>query len=270
MKTDSLFFNLFAKFPQTFFELIGEDPQLSQVYHFDAVEVKQTSFRIDGVFLPLDEEHPIHFTEVQFWDDEEFYKRLISEIILYLYKSPLPNDWRATVIFPSPTVEPDPPQRYLEFFSSGRIQVLYLNDLGDEEDSLGIGAAKLVVAPEEQAGTQARRLVELAEQRIEDPSLRRDYIEFIETILIYKFPQKSFEEIGAMLGVKDIKQTRAYQEACQEGIEIGEQRGIEMGEQRGIKQVACNMLEAGVELSQIAQFTGLSLEQIQHLQSELT
>ncbi len=108
--------------------------------------------------------------------------------------------------------------------------MIYLDELTDAEDSLGVGAVKLVVTAESQAGLQARRLVEQAQEQIRDPSLRREYIEFIEMILVYKLPQKSFEEIAAMLGVKDIKQTRAYQEACQEGIEIGEQRGIEIGE----------------------------------------
>jgi predicted transposase/invertase (TIGR01784 family) len=258
VKTDSLFFTLFARFPETFFELIGEDPQLSQTYHFDSVEVKQLAFRIDGVFLPLDQEHPIHFTEVQFWEEDDFYTRLISEIILYLYKSSLSNDWRATVIFPCHDVEPALPQRYQEFFTSGRIQVIYLDELTDAEESLGVGAVKLVVAEESQAGLKARRLVEQAQVRIEDPNLRREYIEFIETILIYKLPQKSFKEIAAMLGVKDIKQTRAYQEVYQEA----HQEGVE----KGIEQVAGNLLQMGMSLEQVSQATGLRIDQVQQLQ----
>ena len=49
----------------------------------------------------------------------------------------------------------------------------------------------------------------------------------------------------------------------------GKQEGELLGEQRGKQQVALNMLRGGIPISQIAQFTGLSLEQIQQLQSEL-
>jgi len=55
----------------------------------------------------------------------------------------------------------------------------------------------------------------------------------------------------------------------QEGELLGEQRGELRGELRGKQQVALNMLRGGIPISQIAQFTGLSLQQIQQLQSEL-
>ncbi|MBD2363563.1 DUF2887 domain-containing protein [Anabaena minutissima FACHB-250] len=52
MKTDSIFYQLFAEFPSIFFELIGYSPDHAQGYQFRSVEIKQTAFRIDGVFLP--------------------------------------------------------------------------------------------------------------------------------------------------------------------------------------------------------------------------
>ncbi len=51
MKTDSLFYLLFQLTPPLFFDLIGV-PDQGQGYRFDAVEVKEVAFRIDGVFLP--------------------------------------------------------------------------------------------------------------------------------------------------------------------------------------------------------------------------
>jgi predicted transposase YdaD len=38
----------------------------------------------------------------------------------------------------------------------------------------------------------------------------------IETVFVYKFPQLNFQEIGEMLGLGDLKQTRADREAQQE------------------------------------------------------
>ena len=71
MKTDSIFFRLFAVYPASFFELLGLPAEEARAYRFDSVEVKQTAFRIDGVFLPLgeDSEHPVIFAEIQFQSD---------------------------------------------------------------------------------------------------------------------------------------------------------------------------------------------------------
>jgi predicted transposase YdaD len=46
-------------------------------------------------------------------------------------------------------------------------------------------------------------------------------IELIETIVVYKFPQLSREEIERMLGLSELKETKVYQEALQEGEQTG-------------------------------------------------
>ncbi|WP_441338662.1 DUF2887 domain-containing protein [Microcystis sp. M59BS1] len=52
MKTDTIFYQLFQSFPSIFFELIQLPINEANNYRFDSVEVKQLSFRLDGVFLP--------------------------------------------------------------------------------------------------------------------------------------------------------------------------------------------------------------------------
>ncbi len=101
MKTDSIFYRLFQEFPNIFFELIGNSPETAKGYQFSSVEVKQTSFRIDGVFLPETEELPVYFVEVQFQKDPEIYLRLFTEINLYLRQNQPENDWVAVVIYPT-------------------------------------------------------------------------------------------------------------------------------------------------------------------------
>ncbi len=78
MKTDHIFYKIFKELPKTFFELWGESPAQANNYRFDSVELKQTYFRIDGVFLPDDTEKPVYFTEVQFQKDPKIYLRLFS------------------------------------------------------------------------------------------------------------------------------------------------------------------------------------------------
>jgi predicted transposase YdaD len=52
MKTDSLFYRLFHTLPHLLFELIEQPPDQATHYRFASVELKQTAFRLDGVFLP--------------------------------------------------------------------------------------------------------------------------------------------------------------------------------------------------------------------------
>ncbi|PSO49450.1 MAG: hypothetical protein BRC33_06865 [Cyanobacteria bacterium SW_9_44_58] len=59
MKTDSLFYRLFQNFPSLLFELIDVSVANSEGYQFRSVEIKQTAFRIDGLFAPP-QEHQQH------------------------------------------------------------------------------------------------------------------------------------------------------------------------------------------------------------------
>ena len=68
MKIDSIFYQIFLVALSIFFELAGQPSRTGDRYEFKSVEIKQTSFRIDGVFLPSDRAsgHPVYFGEVQF------------------------------------------------------------------------------------------------------------------------------------------------------------------------------------------------------------
>ncbi|ACB53624.1 CHP1784-containing protein [Crocosphaera subtropica ATCC 51142] len=107
MKTDTIFYRLFQSFPSIFFELIQFPATEANSYCFDSVEIKQLSFRIDGVFLPKNNNlnTPIYFCKVQFQKDDNFYGRFFAEIFLYLSKTNLTNDWRGVIIYPNRQVE---------------------------------------------------------------------------------------------------------------------------------------------------------------------
>ncbi len=59
------------------------------------------------------------------------------------------------------------------------------------------------------------RTVLIFTQRRFDPGLPLHYQ---ETVLVYKFPSLTTQEIEAMLGLGELKQTRVYQEAQQDAI----------------------------------------------------
>lgn len=75
MQTDKIFYNLFQAFPSIFFAIIGKTNVNASIYEFVSVEIKETAFRIDGVFIPKNEsaEQPLYFVEVQFQLDANFY-----------------------------------------------------------------------------------------------------------------------------------------------------------------------------------------------------
>jgi predicted transposase YdaD len=52
VKRDSIYYQIFKRFPSLLFELIDFEHQQAQNYRFESVAVKETGFRIDGVFLP--------------------------------------------------------------------------------------------------------------------------------------------------------------------------------------------------------------------------
>ncbi len=52
MRRDAIFYQLFKRCPDLFFTLLDSPPASIQGYRFESVEVKEPTFRIDGVFLP--------------------------------------------------------------------------------------------------------------------------------------------------------------------------------------------------------------------------
>jgi predicted transposase YdaD len=53
VKTDPIFYRLYQDVPSAFFELIGRSADEAIAYEFRSVKIKQTAFRIDGVFIPV-------------------------------------------------------------------------------------------------------------------------------------------------------------------------------------------------------------------------
>ncbi|MGI2903124.1 Rpn family recombination-promoting nuclease/putative transposase [Tolypothrix sp. VBCCA 56010] len=116
---------------------------------------------------------------------------------------------------------------------------------------------------EETAPQLARRLIDQAKQQLTDEVSKRDLINLIETIIVYKLPKKSREEIEAMLGLSELKQTKVYQEALEEGLIQGKQQGLEQGKQQSKLETIPRMVEFGLSLDAIAQLLDLPLEVVQ-------
>jgi predicted transposase YdaD len=104
---------------------------------------------------------------------------------------------------------------------------------------------------------------------------------FWQDLKTYEEQQKmpyitSVEEIGYERGFKEGEQRgqqRGREEGEQRGREEGEQRGREEGEQRGREEerrsLALKLIRRGIPLEEIAEDTELSLEELQHLQTQV-
>ncbi|MEC4804630.1 MAG: Rpn family recombination-promoting nuclease/putative transposase [Jaaginema sp. PMC 1079.18] len=258
MKTDTLFYEIFQNFPRIFFELIDCDPELANEYQFVSQEFKQVAFRVDGLCVPLDanSHRPFYLIEVQFQSDETFYYRLLGELFLYLkqYNSSLP--WQVVVIYPTRSCERIPSEQIMGILSLDWVTRIYLDELDEEANSrLGVGIVKLIVESEAEAVTQARRLIVLTKEQLRDRDSQNALIDLIETIIIYKLPQKSWEEIKAMLGLDELKNTRVYQD--------GRAEGRQEGRQEAKTEMIIAFFQQGLSISQIAKAAKLSVAEVQ-------
>jgi predicted transposase/invertase (TIGR01784 family) len=236
MRRDTIFYQLFVQSPGLLFDLIPNPPTNAQEYIFDAIEVKETSFRMDGVFIPPDRSGIIYFAEVQFQRDELLYERMLSEISIYAYRHRDSfADWRAVAIYPSRRMEQSNLSIAIEMLNSGRITPIYLDELQTGRVlPIGLSLMVLTTLEGDQAKSEAICLIERAQGD-------RDIIDIISTIMVYKFSNLSRDEVDTMLGI-ELQQTRVYQEAKAEGRNEGEVIGLERGRNEGEQALVLKLL----------------------------
>jgi predicted transposase/invertase (TIGR01784 family) len=249
MRRDSIFYKIFQLRNTFLFELLSEPPEQAEGYRFDSREVKETSFRIDGVFVPPDAKGIVYFCEVQFQKDEYLYERMMAEIHLYIRSHRHEFfDWRAVVIYPSKDTEQSQLEVVADNLASGKITRIYLEDLADRDLPISSALAVLTIREGEAA-------IEAARQTIARAGDDRAIIDLVSTIIVYKFTQLTRDEVERMLGV-ELSQTRVYQDAMAEG-EVKE----------GVKMV---MLQLNHRLGEIpmdlsVQISRFSLDKLEEL-----
>ncbi|GBD51396.1 Rpn family recombination-promoting nuclease/putative transposase [Microcystis aeruginosa NIES-298] len=274
MKTDTIFYQLFQSFPSIFFELIQLPINEANNYRFDSVEVKQLSFRLDGVFLPQNNnpQTPIYFCEVQFQEDEAFYQRFFTEIFLYLSKTDLTNDWRGVIVYPNPQVETNKVQRYRELLNCERVRRIYLNELENTpQTSIGLATVQLITLSKAKAIDSTRKLIQRVREELTPDQKPQELLQLIETILVYKLPLLNRREIETMFSLDELKQTQYFQdvreEARQEGRQEGREEGIEQGRLNKALEAVPRLLALGLSVEQVASALELEVKQVRAIQN---
>jgi predicted transposase/invertase (TIGR01784 family) len=222
MKTDTLFYRLCSDQPTLLFELIGDRSPRKGGYTFGSQEVKQLSFRIDGILNPplYATDLPIVFVEVQANRDQKkvLYHSFFAEIFLYLRDYQPTNDWMGVMIFTKRSLDPRLPRHFQDYANSPRFKRVYLDELEPATigQSIELSVLQLIGLEDEVAPGQARQLIERARSEATDAADQQRVIELVLATLVYKFPTLNREEIRQMLGLDELKQTRFYQEVKEE------------------------------------------------------
>ena len=134
-------------------------------------------------------------------------------------------------MFPSRIVEPQHLAPYENLLNSKRVKRVYLNEHPTSPDAPpGLGILQLVSAPEDKVKDLTRRLVHKAKDDLPDRELGRKVIELVEGLLIRRYPRLTRKEVRAMFQLESLRNTRAWQEVHQEGVDEGMEKGMEKGE----------------------------------------
>ena len=246
LKTDTLFYDLVRELPQLFFELIGKPETNSDIYTFTAQEVKDQSFRLDGLLSTVTgcEDEPLYLVEFQTYKDEELYERIFGQLFVYFrqYRPPNPQ-WYLIVIYDRRSHETLPHPRYQSLVEN-HLHRIYLKEL-PENDSLAIGIAKLFVETRNKTGSLAQKLMNKATEEIADENNQKKVLAFIQSIVVKKFPQLTPKEIQAMLNLdNDMENTAYYQSVKKETLLKAAKKLLDEGD--SIERVA-RVLELDVE-----------------------
>jgi predicted transposase/invertase (TIGR01784 family) len=283
MKSDSLFYKYFQLLPEALLLLAGEDISALQnvsEYRFQSIEVKDLSFRLDGVLAMADYQGTFYFVEVQYQKDKRLYRRILAEIMVFLYQQEPQGNWRMVVIFPKRSIDAGAPQDAQEYIATGRLKIVYLDELPREVISaFPLNLLQIVLAPAN--ANDVAEAVNAVLLREETTQRRDDVLHLVRGMIAAKLPTLTYEEIRAMIEptFTELEQTQYYkdlqamkeqmrQEGLQEGRQEGRQEGLQQGERRKQESTAKKLLVMGLSVEQVAEATELSIEEIHALQSK--
>jgi predicted transposase/invertase (TIGR01784 family) len=149
------------------------------------------------------------------------------------------SDWQAVIIYPSRAAEQSQVYPHRSLLNGEQVHRVYLNELGAiRELPIAVAALVLTIVEEGEAPEAARELLTRTEQEALTPIQRRDIIDTVTSIMVYKFANLSRSEIQAMLGLNLSEEPRAIREAKEAGREEGREAGREEGREAGREEEA--------------------------------
>lgn len=239
---------------------------------------------MDGVFKPVADNSnlPTIFVEVQFQPDDKFYSRFFSEIFLYLHQYPQNNLCKAVVIYPERKTEVDNIHKFQGLIDIANIDRIYLQEsVNQTSPNWHLRLLELIITDVNTTPLLAKQL--LTTLTVQNQS-EHPLFDLIETIITYKFPHLTRDEVKQMLHIPDIhldiKQTQFYKdfytefydEIYTEAEKKGKLEGEKKGEIQGELKVILNLLKRRFgELNNqlVEQIKTLDLKQLDYLAENL-
>ncbi|MFN3562398.1 MAG: DUF2887 domain-containing protein [Chloroherpetonaceae bacterium] len=206
MKTDKLIYSIFQESPETALALLGYDEELARRYAFQSIEVKEKSYRIDGVLLPDSPELPVIILEVQFQTDEFIYERILSETLIFRAQNRQFPNTQMVVIFASRSLDKGAGM-LVPLVDSNVIRPIYLDEvLNEETRNLGQMLLQLMV---KKSSLAADLEVAKAFKRIlDEPEVsyarRRFFLNLLINLFLDKHEPLTYEELAAMIEMEEI------------------------------------------------------------------
>jgi predicted transposase/invertase (TIGR01784 family) len=264
METDSFFWQLLKQLPETLFALLGLPTAQAADYRFDSVEIKK-SYRLDGLFVPTKANLPVYLVEVHFRRDRRFYANLFAKVFSYLEKNDPNQDWVAVALFANRAIEPKGQAAYEDLLASRRVQRIYLSELHVPAGAApGLALLQLLTVPESGALKLVAEFLKRPrrETDCEEPDVT---VELLEELLVRKFAKLTREEIIKMFRLADIRKTRVWQEAHEEGVEEGIEKGIEKGGLLKQQEFVRRLISKGKKPLEIAELLEIPIAEVRRL-----
>jgi predicted transposase YdaD len=177
------------------------------------------------------------------------YSNLFAKVFLWLETKNPAQDWHACVVFASRALAPTEERPYRALLASDQVTRIYLDELPEaKENQFGLGILEILGSSRKDVPARAKTWL----KRIKAKTPVADeakLVELIQTVVLCHFPKLTRKELEAMIEVTDVRKTRVYQDARQEGRE----------------EVALRLLARDFSVSEVADLTGLSVAHVRKL-----
>jgi predicted transposase YdaD len=188
---------------------------------------------------------------------------MFAEVGMYLAQNRGTYDWKAVAIFPGRSLESKNQLRHRTMLQGEQFTAIYLEDLLKiRSESLGVQLLQLIVVKPKQSEPYIQNIVSQLSHKTN--SQNQAIIELVSTVMVYKFPELSREVIEAMFTVRELKQTRVYRDAMDEGRVEGR---TEEAQALVMRQLARRVGELSSKQRSLIQL--LSLAQLESLSEAL-
>ena len=143
-----------------------------------------------------------------------------AKVFCYLEHNDPGQDWLAVAVFASRRLEPKQLGPYEALLQSRHVRRIYMDEHPiPANPPLGLGIVQLLSAPRQQLRGMVAQLLRRVGDEFAGTELGDNTLELVEEFLVRRFSRLGREEIRAMFQLEDLRKTRVWHQARDEGRE---------------------------------------------------